>query len=142
MGILADFQAWKKKVEVAVPDTLITDVKKAVEEDFVEATEQFVYDAYSPKYYADGSVFGRMRRFSAGGIQTVSLINSNLAGKYTLVMEQVAPANSSNPQGQNAIEWVESGQNVPARQFYAPLEAKTIPHAQQALIAGMHKRGL
>jgi len=142
MGILLEVEKWKKKVDMAIPDVLITDVRKAVEEDFVEATEAFVYDAYSPKYYADGSVFGRMRRFSAGGIQTISLIDSKLAGNYTLIMEQTAPANSAHSMGFSALDWVESGLNVPAREFYAPLEAKTAPHAKQVLVAGLHKRGL
>lgn len=143
MGILSDFLRWEAKVMKAIPDTLITDVKQVVEEDFVEVAESAVYDTYSPKYYADGSKFGRMRRFSGGGIQDVGSIESNLAGNLTLVMKQNAPPNSSDPQKATALDWVESGDGVPgARPFYAPLKAKTIPHAHQALVAGLHKRGL
>lgn len=135
MGILEDFHKWKKKVDRAIPEALMDDVKQVVEEDFIEATNPFVYSAYSPILY--------IRRYSGGGIQTVSSIDSKLAGKYTLVMEQTAPANSNYPQGKNALEWVEAGSmGVPVRQYYAPLEAMTTPHAQQALVVGLHKRGL
>ena len=143
MGIMADFLRWEAKVMKAIPDTLITDVKQVVEEDFVEVADSAVYSTYSPKYYADGSVFGRQRRFSGGGIQDVGLIESNLAGNLTLVMKQTSPPNSNDPQMSTAIDWVESGKGVPgARPFYAPLKAVAIPHAHQALVAGLHKRGL
>lgn len=135
MGILTDFNAWEAKVKNAIPDVLMKEVKTVVERDFLSVARSDVYGAYSPILYE--------RRFSAGGIYDLNMIYSRLMGKFTLVMEDMAPANSYNTHGLNAIEWVESGRNPPfARPFYAPLEVKAIPHAQDALISGLHKRGL
>ena len=135
MGILSDFNAWKKKVETAVPSALMDDVKKTVELDFLSIARSDVYGSYSPSLY--------IRRFAGGGIYDLGMIQSRLEGKLTLVMEDIAPANSLDPQNNNAIEWVESDRGIPgARQFYAPLEAMAIPHAKTALISGLHKRGL
>lgn len=135
MGIMADFLRWEAKVMKAIPDTLITDVKQVVEEDFVEVADSAVYSTYSPQLY--------IRRYSGGGIQDIGSIQSNLAGNLTLVMKQTAPPNSDYPKKSTAIDWVESSEGVPgARPFYAPLKAVAIPHAHQALVAGLHKRGL
>ena len=135
MGIMADFLRWEAKVMKAIPDTLITDVKQVVEEDFVEVADSAVYSTYSPSLY--------VRRYSGGGIQDIGSIQSNLAGNLTLVMKQTAPPNSDYPKKATAIDWVESSEGIPgARPFYAPLKAVAIPHAHQALVAGLHKRGL
>lgn len=135
MGIMSDFLRWEAKVKKTIPKVLITDVKQVVEEDFVEVADSAVYGTYSPSLY--------VRRYSGGGIQDVGQIESKLDGDLTLVMEDVAPANSNDPQGKNAIEWVESDEGIPGgRPFYAPLEAVATPHAHEALVAGLHKAGL
>ena len=142
MGIMADFKRWEEKVKKAIPSALKDDVVKVVKEDFMYIAQTAVYGSYAPKYYLDGSVFGRERRFAAGGIYDLGMIKDRLEGAYTLSMENIAPANSDNDLGRSAIEWVESGLNVPLRHFYKPLEAYTTPHAHEALVAGLHKRGL
>ncbi len=143
MGILNDVNKWKAKVEKAIPDVLLSEVRDAVEIDFLHTAQSAVYDNYHPMYYADGSVFGRMRRFGGGGIYDISLITANLAGNKTLVMQQTAAPNSDYPQKAMALDWVESGDGSPgARPFYAPLKARAIPHAHTALVKGLHRRGL
>ena len=142
MGIMADFKRWEEKVKKAIPAALKDDVEKVVKEDFMYIAQTAVYGSYAPRYYLDGSVFGRERRFAAGGIYDLSMVKSDLAGPYTLISKNVAPANSDHSLGLSAIEWVESGLNVPLREFYKPLEAYTTPHAHEALVAGLHKRGL
>jgi len=141
MSLLADFTKWKAKVEMAIPDVLKDEVKEAVEIDFLHIAQSQVYDNYHPMYYGDGSVFGRIRRFGGGGIYDISLITAEVSG-LTLTMQQTAPPNSDCPQKATALDWVESGDGSPgARQFYAPLKTRAIPHAQTALISGLRKRG-
>lgn len=143
MGILNDAKTWRNKVKKAIPDVLMNEVRDSAETDFLHAAQSYVYEAYHPMYYGDGSAFGRMRRYGGGGIYDISLITAKLEGNNTLVMEQTAPPNSDDPQKATALDWVESGDGVPgiARKFYAPLKTRALPRAQVALIKGLRRRG-
>ena len=133
MGIFADYQKWKLKVEKAIPAALMDEVREVVEKDFLETAQSEVYGTYSPILY--------QRRFGAGGIYDVGLITARLEGNKTLVMKQTAPPNSNYPKKATAIDWVESDEGVPGgRPFYAPLKSRTTPRAQVALVAGVNKR--
>lgn len=142
MGISnGDFAAILKELENDMSDILTNEVMRKAEKEFLSVAESNVYSAYSPKYYLDGSVFGRKRRYGNGGIYDITFIETTRTGKLSIEMEDIAPANTNNDRGMNAIEWVESGLNVPARQFYEPLQKKVDAMAENAMYLALKSRG-
>jgi len=142
MGLSSDFATLLKQLENDMSDILTNEVMRKAEKEFQNVAESNVYSAYSPKYYGDGSVFGRKRRYGNGGIYDITYIETNRTGKLSITMEDIAPANTNNDQGMNAIEWVESSRGVPgAREFYAPLQTKVDAMAEIAMFSALKGRG-
>ena len=142
MGISGDFTAIIAELENDMSNILENEVMRQAEREFLNVARSEIYEAYSPKYYADNdNPFGRHRRFGNGGIYDITHIITKKTGKLSLEMENDAPANTSNDQNLNAVEWVQSGRNVPARQFYDPLQKKIDDMAENVMYSALKGRG-
>ena len=134
MGMMNDFAIWKGKLKKAMSESLSEDVRQSVEKDFQEVAQSEIYGSYSPILYE--------RRWGAGGIYDISNIQTRVIGSKMLIMENIAPANTNDSQGLNAVGWVESDRGVPgARPYHSVVEAKAMSgSAQKAFVSGVKKR--
>ena len=116
MGVLAEFQAILRRIDLAVDDALRIEVADAVKTEMRAQVHERVYDAYAPEVPG-------LRRMDSGGLSDVDNDNARVESGHELVVENNTPM--QHPDGSSLVEIVEEGRTSQHMPFPRPFVHET-----------------
>ena len=123
MGILAEFQAILRRLDLAVDDALRIEVADAVKAEMRTQVHERVYNAYEP-------AFPESRRMDSGGLSDITNYDARVESGHELVVENDTPM--QHPNGSSLVEIVEEGR----KSYHMPFPRPFVHEAEQEVNAG------